>query len=257
MAELHAYTFGPDDGPPVLALHGVTGHGLRWDRLAREGLPAHRVIAVDLRGHGHSPWEPPWGIEQHLEDLVDTLDVHRLQRVAVMGHSFGGMLATHLAQQAPERVERLVLLDPAIALDPAANAQRADDQRNPPSWPSLDAAIAARREQRPPHAYADSDADVRAHLAQQPDGSFRFRFAPAAAVAAWSEMTRPRASLAGLEVPTLLVRAGQEVFVSDALLAGLRDDLGPAFRVETLDTSHMLYWDSFEDTARLVRDFLS
>ena len=70
-------------------------------------------------------------------------------------------------------------------------------------------------------------------------------------------MTRPRASLAGLAVPTLLVRAGQEEFVSDALLAGLREDLGPAFRVETLDTSHMLYWDSFEDTARLVRDFLS
>ena len=61
-----------------------------------------------------------------------------------------------------------MLLDPAIALDPKANAQRADDQRNPPSWASVDDAIAARRELRPPHAYADSDADVRAHLAEQP-----------------------------------------------------------------------------------------
>ena len=257
MSELHAYTFGPDDGSPVLALHGVTGHGLRWDRLARDGLPDHRIVAVDLRGHGRSSWEPPWGIEQHVEDLIDTIELHRLDRVALLGHSFGGLLATHLAQRAPERVQRMALLDPAIALAPAANLVRADDQRNPPSWESLDEAIAARRELRPPHAHADSDADVRAHLEQHADGRFRFRFAPAAAVVAWSEMTRPRPSLAGLDVPTLIVRAGREEFVSDALLAGLREDLGPALRVETLDTSHMLYWDSFDDTARLVREFLA
>jgi lipase len=118
------------------------------------------------------------------------------------------------------------------------------------------ASFAARREPRPPHAYADSDADVHNHLEQGADGRWRFRFIAAAAVVAWSEMTRPRASLAGLDVPTLLIKAGREAFVSDALLAGLREDLGPALRVETLDTSHMLYWDAFEDTARLVHDFL-
>jgi len=133
-----------------------------------------------------------------VQDLLDTLDANGLQRVIVVGHSFGGLLATHLARTAPERVERIVLLDPAIALAPEAAAQHADDQRNPPSWASVDEALAARRELRPPQGYADSDADVHAHLQRGADGRFRFRFSPAAAVVAWSEMARPAVSLAGL-----------------------------------------------------------
>jgi lipase len=256
MAELNAHTSGPDDGPPILAIHGVTGHGQRYDRIAREALPGHRIVAVDLRGHGRSTWLPPWHAEQHVQDLLDTLDANGLQRVTVVGHSFGGLLATHLARTAPERVERIALLDPAIALAPEAAAQYADEQRNPPSWASVDQALAARRDLRPPQGYADSDADVHAHLQRGADGRFRFRFAPAAAVVAWSEMARPAASLAGLDVPTLLVRAAQADFVSDAVVDGLRADLGDAFALETLDASHMLYWDSFDETAAALRRFL-
>ena len=51
---LNFHLFGPDDGPPVLALHGVTGHSRRW-RVLAEQLPELRFVAVDLRGHGHSP----------------------------------------------------------------------------------------------------------------------------------------------------------------------------------------------------------
>jgi hypothetical protein len=65
-----------------------------------------------------------------------------------------------------------------------------------------------------------------------------------------------RPALAGLGIPTLLVRAAQADFVSDAVVDGFRDDLGDAFAVETLDTSHMLYWDAFDDTAATVRRFL-
>ena len=95
-----------------------------------------------------------------------------------------------------------------------------------------------------------------AHLQRGADGRFRFRFSPAAAVVAWSEMARPAVSLAGLGVPTLLVRAAQADFVSDAVVDGFRADLGDAFALETLDTSHMLYWDAFDETAAVVRRFL-
>jgi lipase len=257
MAELSAFTHGPASGRPVLAIHGVTGHGRRFERLAREALGDRHVVSVDLRGHGCSTWMPPWTIEQHVQDLQDTLDARGLERVDVIGHSFGGLLAAHLAASAPARVERLVLLDPAIALDPELAAAAADDQRNPPAWDSVAEAIAARREQRPPQGYADSDADVAAHLSEGPDGRFRFRFFPAAAVNACGEAARPRPSLAGLGIPALLVRAGQADFVSDELVAGLRDDLGNAFRLETLDVGHIVYWDAFEQTAALVTDHLA
>ncbi len=63
--QLNVTEWGDPAGAPVLCLHGVTGHGRRFRRLAEEGLPGHRVIGVDYRGHGRSGWEPPWSVEQH------------------------------------------------------------------------------------------------------------------------------------------------------------------------------------------------
>ena len=58
---LHLHEWGDPGAPVVLCLHGVTGHGLRFRRLAEERLATrYRVLAPDLRGHGRSGWEPPW-----------------------------------------------------------------------------------------------------------------------------------------------------------------------------------------------------
>ena len=57
---LHTESLGDGDGVPVVCLHGLTGHGRRFRRLAEERLSAHRVVGVDYRGHGYSTWEPPW-----------------------------------------------------------------------------------------------------------------------------------------------------------------------------------------------------
>jgi len=116
---LNVHLFGPDDGRPVVALHGVTGHAHRWGVLA-EQLPELRLVAVDLRGHGRSPKTPPWGFEQHVADVLAVMDDHGLERAPLIGHSFGGAIALHLAKAAPDRVEKLVLVDPALGLDPVA-----------------------------------------------------------------------------------------------------------------------------------------
>ncbi|MGQ0837664.1 alpha/beta fold hydrolase [Actinokineospora sp.] len=116
---LHVHTFGPEDAAPLLALHGITGHGGRYRRLAEHQLAGRRVLAPDLRGHGRSPRLPPWTLEQHAADLLAVLDAHRLDSVPVVGHSFGALVAIHLARLAPQRVRKLVLLDPAVSVRPA------------------------------------------------------------------------------------------------------------------------------------------
>jgi lipase len=254
---LHVHRFGPDDGPPLLCIHGVTGHGRRFRRLAEEGFPQRRVVAVDLRGHGRSPYEPPWTVEQHVRDVVAVLDAERLERVPVLGHSFGGLIATHLLAAAPERVERAILVDPAIGLDPAHALGEAEAIRTPASWASLDAARDARREGRPPQAFAGSDEDVAEHAVRGHDGRYRFRLCPSAAVTAWSEMARAPVALGGCTVPLHLIAAGQAPYVTDATRAWLRADLGDAFSEVTIDAGHMLYWDAFEETVGHARRFLS
>ena len=76
------------------------------------------VFAVDLRGHGFSPWTPPWSVEQHVADVIEVIASLGLDSVAVVGHSFGGMIALHLARLAPRVVERLLVTIPRGLLSP-------------------------------------------------------------------------------------------------------------------------------------------
>src|SRR6266576_2650399 len=116
---LHVRSWGDPEAPPLVCLHGVTGHGERFRRLAEQrwGERFH-VLAPDLRGHGRSGYEPPWTISTHVADLIETVDALGIGRADWVGHSFGGRLVLELAARDPERIRRAVLLDPAIQILP-------------------------------------------------------------------------------------------------------------------------------------------
>jgi lipase len=67
---LHHHEYGDPTGPALVALHGVRGHGERWQRFAETHLAGFRVYGLDLRGHGRSDWRPPWSIAQHVADVL-------------------------------------------------------------------------------------------------------------------------------------------------------------------------------------------
>ena len=179
MAVLHTTTWNDDGGAPVVCVHGVTGHGGRFRRLA-ERLPGNRVVAVDLRGHGRSPWEAPWTAETHLADLLETADAHGIGAATWIGHSFGGRLVAELASRHPDRVERAVLLDPAMHVEPPVATERAEGLRGDLSFGSPDEAIDARLGDgslvSTPRATLEEEAAV--FLEQGEDGRWRWRFSP-------------------------------------------------------------------------------
>ena len=103
------------EGPPVLLLHG-SGPGVsawaNW-RLPMPYLTEHhRVIAPDLAGFGYSEAPEGWeySTQTWLRQIVDLLDALGLERVSVVGNSFGGSMALALAIHHPERVDRIVLM---------------------------------------------------------------------------------------------------------------------------------------------------
>jgi lipase len=251
VSPLHLHSFG--HGTPVLALHGVTGHGARW-RVLADALPGRRFVGVDLRGHGRSPWTPPWGFEQHVADLLAVLDAEGLDRVPVVGHSFGGAIAVHLARTAPERVERLVLLDPAMGLDPQDMLETADDTRADESYPDLAAARADRAQRWEGIADELVDAELAAHLVSDGD-RLRYRYSRAAVVAAWGEMARP-ALTPPAGVSTLLVPATKADFVDPAWVDACRAELGDDLTVAPVDSGHMVFLERTAEVACHMDAFL-
>ncbi|WP_327380606.1 alpha/beta hydrolase [Streptomyces sp. NBC_01207] len=71
----------------------------------------HRVLAVDLPGHGHSPGISPWTIPAVVRHIADTLDAHGVPEAVVVGHSLGGVVAVEYARANPGRVRAAVNLD--------------------------------------------------------------------------------------------------------------------------------------------------
>lgn len=100
------------DAPPVVFLHGGPGQGsAHFDALAGPRLePSLRMVYFDQRGSGHS--ERPWTGEYSIERLVDDVEGLRrhlgVPRIALVSHSFGGLLALEYAAKYPDRVAALV-----------------------------------------------------------------------------------------------------------------------------------------------------
>ncbi|UYP17789.1 alpha/beta hydrolase [Rhodococcus sp. Z13] len=255
---LNTHLFGPTDAPEVLALHGLTGHGRRWRNLAEQHLPDVRVIAPDLRGHGRSPWAPPWTLETHVADLLAVLDAHARGPVTVVGHSFGGALALHLAATAPERVRALVLLDPAIGLPPDRMLEVADLTVRFPDY--TDAA-----EARAEKVHGDwgevavelLEEEIVEHLVELESGRVNWRICVPALVASWGELARePVLPAAG--IPTILAQAGKvdPPYTTAGFRAALAERLGDDLTVLRIDCDHMIDQARPAETAELVRRVL-
>ncbi|GIF10331.1 alpha/beta fold hydrolase [Actinoplanes teichomyceticus] len=89
------------DAPPLLLLHGAGGNLAQMTTLARALRPHHRVVTLDLRGHGRSA-DGPWSWDAALGDLAAVCVQLELTRPAVVGHSLGGMLAALWGERHPE-----------------------------------------------------------------------------------------------------------------------------------------------------------
>ncbi len=253
---LALHGFGDAEGPRLVCLHGVTGHGRHFarlgERLARAG---RRVVAPDLLGHGDSPWEPPWSIAAHLDALVATLGT---QPAAWLGHSFGARLAHELAATRPQLVQRLVLLDPALLLPAHVALWAAESSRADRSYASFEEALDRRyvesQLQGAPRPLVEDD--LRAHLAPGEDGRWRYRYCQSAVIAAYGEMANAPAPFERTRVPTLLVLGARSYLSYEHLLDTHRAALGELLEVVVVPGGHTVLWDAFEETAAAVERFV-
>ncbi len=253
---LHARNFGNAGGEPIVCVHGLTQHGGIFEplgrRLAEEG---HRVVAVDLRGHGDSGREPPWNTDTHVADLLETVAELGVERATWIGHSFGGRMIAALAERAPGQAERLVLLDPGLDVPAPYALKSAEMDRLDWSFGSVEGAV---------NALLSSDstvaapvdvvtAYVRADLRPGADGRLRFGYCPSTVVAAWSELALPPPPVA--RVPTLLVRPVTSAVHNRADDKRYREALGSLLAMAAVPNGHNVLWESPRETEAAILSF--
>lgn len=252
---INLWEWGDPGTRALVCLHGLTGHGARFRKLAEERLPSWHVLAPDLRGHGGSNYEPPWSVEQHLADVLGTTGA---ERAVWLGHSFGGRLVMELTARRPDIVEKAILLDPAIQMMPHVAFDLAEEERKELSFASHEEAIRARLDSgRLFHTPLEMlGEEMTEHLEQGPDGRFRYRYCKSGAIAAYSVMAADPPAFESLRVPTLLVVAKRSWLLLDEQVAGYRAALGDLLEVIEVPGGHTVLWDAFNETATVVESFL-
>jgi pimeloyl-ACP methyl ester carboxylesterase len=267
---LGALRFGTPGAPRLLCLHGWLDNAASYLPLSPY-LSDFEVVALDLPGHAGSDHRAPgydYMLVDWIHDVLDAMDSLDWPRASLLGHSMGGAIATMVAVAAPERIERLALIEALGPLngDPAEAGTR------------LRKAVAARRALkpgRPAKLIADIEQAVDARLAvsqmtreaarlivarnlRAVDGGYAWRSDPRLTLPSHLRVEEASilAWLRALDVPTFVLCAlpFPPYFtpqIRDARVAQVRD-----CELALLEGGHHLHMEQPEAVAALLRPFL-
>jgi len=229
----------PDSPRVVVCVHGLTRNGRDFDSLAAALADRFRVLCPDMPGRGESEWLPDandYTFPTYLTTLTALLAHARVDRVAWVGTSMGGLLGMILAAQKGSPIERLIVNDIGPAIEPAALTRIAGYVGLAPSFATFAELEAHIREVSAPFG-ALTDAQWR-ELAtttsrRGADGRWQLNYDPGIAVP-----FRSSASAGGdlwavwdaIGCPTLLLRGAQSDLLSRETAAAMRTR-GPAPRL--------------------------
>ncbi|WP_313104088.1 alpha/beta fold hydrolase [Stutzerimonas nitrititolerans] len=264
--EVAAHLYGPEDGRPVIALHGWLDNAASFSRLAPL-LDGVRIVALDLPGHGLSDHRPPgagYNIWDYAHDILQTAEQFGWQRFSLLGHSLGGIVSVLLAGAMPERIERLALIDGLIPytgeaesaprkLGEALRALLAVDRKRKPVYASFDQAVAARM--KGVGAVSREAAERLAQRGLMPvPGGYTWRTDPRLMLPSPLRLTLAHAQAFAqrVECPTSLIIARQGL-MTDAKVIEFIDSL--PFESHRLHGGHHLHLDDDEGAAAIAAVF--
>ncbi|MCF1371596.1 alpha/beta hydrolase [Burkholderia cenocepacia] len=263
---LHYVSWGRDDAPTVVMLHGLRSYAHTWAPVADALVDRYRVVALDQRGRGLSDWDPrrdyyAAAYVRDLDALVRALD---LRRFVLVGHSMGGANAFVYAASNPDRLAGLVIED----MGPGASAGSQGSERikrelkeTPDAFASWDDARAFWRRQRPNITESALDSRLAHSLKEGEQGRIVWRhdaqgIAAARLAATPEQLVHLWPLILNLHVPTLLLRGGDSDFLSADVAAEMAAANAEIERIDVPGATHYVHDDQPDAFNRALRTWL-
>ena len=221
---VHARVWGERSLPGLVLVHGGSAHSGWWDHLGPQLARDHRVVAIDLSGHGDSTWRESYDMVGWAEELMAVCDAHIDGLPTVIGHSMGGGVAMAATATYPEKVAGLVVIDTPINARQLERDGMRPALRPPRTYVEFEDAIA--RFRTIPEQYSVLPY-VNRHVAEQSlrkrDGIWTWKYDPS-----FLNQSGDRAlehMLSNLHCPSVLLR-GEFGLVTQAMVDDLYELVG-------------------------------
>ncbi len=235
---------------PVLLIHGLFGTLDNLGVLARDLKQQHSVLQVDLRNHGLSDRSNEMTYQTMAQDLLDTLDEVGLEKVIVIGHSMGAKAAMALTAIAPERIEKLVLIDMA----PVDYQTRRHDE----IFAALKAVSEAGIKDRAGatqlmQQYIKEDGVIQFLLKSFSQGEWRFNvpvlLAEYANIVGWQDVP-------AWPHPALFIRGGESPYVQDSYREAIARQFPQARAYVVAGSGHWVHAEKPDAVLRAIHRFI-
>jgi len=259
----HYTEWGAPTAPPLVMLHGVTGHARTWDEEAALFASRYRVLALDQRGHGDSDPSPDadYTVATLAADVAAFVDALGLARISLVGLSMGGRVAIGFAGQAPERVDRLVIVDIGPEISEAGMVRVGTLMaRSPELFPSLEHALAFHRVTNP--LYTEAMLRHRVEHGTRPvDGGLTWKYdrglREAVRAGTWRDPIDLWPLWRGIACPILLVRGADSDVLSPEIAKRMLEENPNTRYAEVAGAGHTVPGDQPAAFRTLLTDFLS
>lgn len=241
-------------GDAVVLVHAIGCDLHMWDSLARELAPRHRVIRVDVRGHGGSPVAPrPYSLEALADDVAALLDRLGIGKAHWVGLSMGGMIGQAFALRHPGRLGKLVIANSTSTYGPEGRRM----------WEARakmveDGGVAAIRGMVAQRYFSD---EFRAQRPDSVDGVMeRFSRTPAEGYLGCCDAIAAldySADLGRIAAPTLVIAGGADAGTPPAMSEAIARGIPGARLAVIPGAAHLSAVEKPAEFNALVRDFLA
>jgi pimeloyl-ACP methyl ester carboxylesterase len=175
---VHYRTWGDPALPGLVLVHGGAAHSGWWDHIAPQ-LNSHRVVALDLSGHGDSGRRDSYAMQVWAREVVAVAEAEGLDRPVVLGHSMGGWVALTTGVEHPEAVSAVAVIDSPLDRQPPEEERLAERRRPHRPYPTVEEAMTRFRTLPPQDVVLPYVRDhvARGSLCQENDG-WTWKFDP-------------------------------------------------------------------------------
>lgn len=265
----HEWPCADEAAPTLLIAHATGFHGRCYDAIAAQ-FPDHRVIAVDMHGHGQSTGGPlnEWQIV--VDELTDLIDHLELSGGTAMGHSMGGHAVLRAAAERAHAFRSLILFDPVV-LSPEFYGMNVEGfgagQMHPAARRKRDFAspeeMIERFETRDPYDLFRRDVFenyCRYGLTSVEGGGFELSCAPEMEASMYMSSLSGAPALEAatrVPIPTTVVRAmrlEERDFKGSPTWPGLAESMPKGIDLDRSDMTHFHPFQDPDDAARIIRE---